>query len=132
MSVRVPSVSVRARVCVASVFAALLAGPAMSQSKSAVSIDWQIAATGKKLEREATLFLTDAEGKPVSDADIVVSVDMPRMAMMHRVAKKKAEPTSEVGKYTVSFVLEMAGEWAANIQVVRPEPVRVIKKFMVD
>jgi hypothetical protein len=79
---------------------------------------------------EATITLTDAHGKPIENAEIAITVDMPSMPMMHRIPKIIAQPASEQGQYTVRFTLEMAGEWAA--QKMRPQRTRVIKRFKVD
>ena len=104
--------------------AVLAAGPPL--------VEWSLEKTGKRLEREATLTVTDGQGQPLSGAVIEVNVDMPSMPMMHKVPKAVAAPTGEPGRYKVRFTLEMAGEWAAQIEVKGPERIKVIKKFNVD
>jgi YtkA-like len=103
-----------------------------AQQKPPITVEWQVAATGKPLEREATITLTDAHGKPVENGQIEITVDMPSMPMTHRIPKIVARPTNERGQYTARFTLEMAGEWAAQIAVIRPQRTRVIKRFKVD
>jgi hypothetical protein len=103
-----------------------------AQQKRPIIVEWRVAATGKPLEREATITLIDAHGKPIDNAQIEITVDMPSMPMMHRIPKIIARPASEQGQYTVRFTLEMAGEWAAQIEVMRPQRTRVIKRFKVD
>jgi hypothetical protein len=103
-----------------------------AQKRSSITVDWRIAATGKPLEREATITLTDAEGRRIENGEIEISVDMPSMPMMHRIPKIIARPTGEQGEYTARFTLEMAGDWAAQIDVNQPQRTRVIKRFKVD
>lgn len=103
-----------------------------AQQKPPIAVEWRVAATGKPLEREATITLTDAQGKPIENGEIEITVDMPSMPMMHRIPKIVARPTSEQGRYTARFTVEMAGEWAAQIEVIRPQRTRVIKRFKVD
>lgn len=111
---------------------ALVVSDVQAQQKPPITVEWRVAATGKPLEREATITLTDAHGKPIENAELEITVDMPSMPMMHRIPKIIARPATEQGQYTVRFTLEMAGEWAAQIQVMRPQRMRVIKRFKVD
>lgn len=97
-----------------------------------LSVEWTLAKTQKPLEREALLTVTNSQGQPVSGATIEINVDMPSMPMMHKVPKSTAEPAGEAGRYKARFTLEMAGEWAAQIEVKQPVRTKVIKKFNVD
>jgi hypothetical protein len=96
-----------------------------------LSVDWTLAPTKNRLEREAVITLKDMQGQPVTNARIEVNVDMPSMPMAHRVPTAIAEPTSEAGRYLARFTLEMAGEWAALIEVKEPLRTKVVKKFKV-
>jgi hypothetical protein len=111
---------------------ALTAPGAQAQQRSPISIEWRVAATGKPLEREATITLIDAQGKPVENGEVEITVDMPSMPMMHRIPRIVARATGEQGQYVARFTLEMAGEWTAQIEVKRPQPTRVVKRFKVD
>ena len=109
-----------------------LSSPARAQAIAPLSVEWALDKTGKPLEREATLSVTDAKGQPVSGASIEVNVDMPSMPMMHKVPKTIAAPSGQPGRYKARFTVEMAGEWAAQIEVKGPVRTKVIKKFNVD
>ncbi len=109
-----------------------LSAPAFAQSAGPLSVEWTLEKTRKPLEREAVLTVTNAQGQPVSGASIVVSVDMPSMPMIHKVPKVVAEPAGEPGRYKTRFTLEMAGEWAAQIEIKGPPRTKVVKKFNVD
>ena len=106
--------------------------PALAQAAGPLSVKWTLEKTRKPLEREAVLTLTNAQGQPVSGASIEVNFDMPSMPMMHKVPKATAEPAGEPGRYKMRFTLEMAGEWAAQIEVKGPVRTKVIRKFTVD
>jgi hypothetical protein len=109
-----------------------LSSPAVAQSAGPLSVEWTLERTRKPLEREALLTVTNAQGQPVSGARIEVNVDMPSMPMMHKVPKAVAESAGEPGLYKTRFTLEMAGEWAAQIEVKGPVRTKVVKKFNVD
>ena len=109
-----------------------LSSPAVAQSAGPLSVEWTLERTRKPLEREALLTVTNAQGQPVSGARIEVNVDMPSMPMMHKVPKAVAESAGEPGRYKTRFTLEMAGEWAAQIEVKGPVRTKVVKKFNVD
>jgi hypothetical protein len=105
---------------------------AAEQNEGASSLEWLLTTTSKPLEREALITAKDADGRPIVGARIEVSVDMPSMPMMHRVPISVAEPTAEAGTYRTRFTLEMAGEWAAQIEMKQPDRVKIIKKFKVN
>lgn len=109
-----------------------LSPSARAQAIAPLSVEWALEKTGKPLEREATLSVSDAKGQPVSGASIEVNVDMPSMPMMHKVPKAIAAPSGQPGRYKARFTLEMAGEWAAQIEVKGPVRTKVIKKFNID
>ena len=104
----------------------------LAQAAVPLTVEWTLEKTKKPLEREAMLTVTNAQGQPVSGAIIEVNVDMPSMPMMHKVPKAIAEPAGAPGRYKTRFTLEMAGEWAAQIEVKSPGRTKVIKKFNVD
>lgn len=114
------------------VLAGGLSATAFAQSAAPLSIEWTLAKTSKPLEREAVITVTNAQGQPVSDANIEVNVDMPSMPMMHAVPKATATPAGEPGRYKTKFTLEMAGEWAAQIEVTKPVRTKVVRKFNAD
>lgn len=105
---------------------------ALAQAAAPVTVEWTLEKTKKALEREATLTIANGQGQPVSGATIEVNVDMPSMPMMHKVPKVTAEPAGEPGRYKARFTVEMAGAWAAQIEVKGPVRAKVIKKFNVD
>ena len=112
--------------------ASWLSASAMAQTAGPLSVEWTLEKTGKPLEREAVLTITNGQGQPVSGASIEVNVEMPSMPMIHRVPKAIAKPAGQPGRYMTRFTLEMAGEWAAQIEVKGPGRTKVIKKFNVD
>lgn len=105
---------------------------ALAQAVTPVTVEWTLEKTKKALEREATLTVANGQGQPLSGATIEVNVDMPSMPMMHKVPKVIAEPAGEPGRYKARFTVEMAGAWAAQIEVKGPVRAKVIKKFNVD
>ena len=105
---------------------------ALAQAAAPVTVEWTLEKTKKALEREATLTVANGQGQPVSGVTIEVNVDMPSMPMMHKVPKVIAEPAGEPGRYKARFTVEMAGAWAAQIEVKGAVRAKVIKKFNVD
>jgi len=104
----------------------------LAQSAGLLSVEWTLEKTGKPLEREAAITVRNQQGQPVSGANVEVNVDMPSMPMMHKVPRAIAAPAGEPGRYKTRFTLEMAGEWAAQIEVKGPMRTKVVKKFNVD
>jgi hypothetical protein len=51
---------------------------------------------------------------------------------MHRIPKIVAQPGDAPGQYSARFSLEMAGEWAAQIEIKRPQRTKIIKRFSAD
>lgn len=102
---------------------------AQSKPQPQLVVDWLLTATDKPLERVATITLKDPAGQPIAGARIEINVDMPSMPMMHRVPMTVAEPTGEPGSYRARFTLEMAGQWAARIEVKQPLRMVVVKRF---
>jgi hypothetical protein len=105
---------------------------AAEQNGDRLSLEWLLTKTGKPLEREALITAKDADGRPIVGARIEVSVNMPSMPMIHRVPTSVAEPAAEPGTYRTRFTLEMAGEWAAQIEMKQPQHDKIVKKFKVD
>jgi len=95
-------------------------------------VEWTLEKTGKPFEREAWLTVINGRGQPVSGAVVEVNVDMPSMPMMHKVPKAIADPAGEPGRYKTKFTVEMAGDWAAQIEVKGPVRAKVVKKFNID
>lgn len=114
--------------------AALISLPLLAQQHGAgaASISWTVKKTGKPLEREATLVVSDRAGKPLTAAEIEVSLDMPSMPGAHRIAAVRALPTSTPGVYAARFQLEMAGEWTARIEMKSPERLKMFRKFRAE
>lgn len=104
---------------------------AAAQSSAGPAIAFEAHPTGAALERNLVITLTDA-GKPVSDATVEVTVDMPSMPMIHRVPKSRAVPTGKPGQYAAKVILEMAGEWAVRIVVDKPRRATFVEKFQAD
>lgn len=111
---------------------ALAALAAAQPATAPVSLDWTLIKTGKPLEREALITAKDAQGGPIAGARIEVSVDMPSMPMMHRIPTMVAQPGGDPGTYHARFTLEMAGDWAAQIEMKSPQRTRTVKRFSVD
>jgi YtkA-like len=117
---------------VISITLALSVSAVHAQQRPPITVDWRLATTGKPLEREATIRLSDVHGKPIENGHIEITVDMPSMPMMHRIPKIVARPADEPGRYSARFTLEMAGEWVAQIEVKRPQRARLVEKFTVN
>jgi len=104
---------------------------AAAQSSAGPAIAFEARPTGVAMERHLVITLTDA-GRPVSDATVEVTVDMPSMPMIHRVPKSRAVPTGKPGQYAAKVTLEHAGEWAARIVVDKPRRATFVEKFQAD
>ena len=62
-----------------------------------------------------------AHSKPVSNADISVSADMPSMPMAHNMRQIMATPVAGLaGQYEFVLVLEMAGDWRLIYNISSP------------
>lgn len=114
--------------------AALISLPLLAQQRGggAASIAWTVKKTGKPLERVATLVVSDRAGKPLTAAEIEVSLDMPSMPGAHRIPAVRALPTSTPGVYAARLQLEMAGEWTARIEMKSPERLKMFRKFRAE
>jgi hypothetical protein len=103
-----------------------------SAANPAMKIDWVLKPTNKSLEREALITISDRIGKPVSNAKVTISLDMPSMPGAHHVPPVPATATGSPGRYTALLQLEMAGDWTARIEMSAPQRLKVHKKFNVD
>ena len=111
----------------------LASGPdAANAATAAPKIEWVLKPSKNSLDREALITITDRAGRPVSNAKVTVSVDMPSMPGAHHVPPVLAAPTSTPGLYTALLQLEMAGEWTARIEMSAPQRLKIFKKFNVD
>jgi hypothetical protein len=104
---------------------------AAAQSSAGPTIAFEAHPTGVALERNLVITLTDA-GRPVSDATVEVTIDMPSMPMIHRIPKSRAVPTGKPGQYAAKVTLEMAGEWTARIVIDKPKRTTFVEKFQAD
>ena len=101
-------------------------------TNAAMKIDWFLKPTNKSLQREALITISDRTGKPVSNAKVTVSLDMPSMPGAHHVAPVFATATGTPGHYTALLQFEMAGDWTARIEMSAPQRLKVHKKFNVN
>ena len=86
--------------------------------------------TGEKLVFDCAMMVTGrTSGAPITDAEFMVSADMPSMAGAHNVEPVPAVPHSEPGLYTARIYLEMFGEWAVRLDFTKPDRDRVVRKF---
>ena len=123
-----------AMLALAAAIAASTAYPAQAQEsgKAPASIAWTLKETGRSLEREAQLTVRYRDGRPVTGGVIVVSLDMPSMPGVHRIAAVRAEATATPGRYLARLQPEMAGDWTAHIEMQAPYRLKVFRKFHVD
>lgn len=74
--------------------------------------------TAGTLTYVCTIRLTDSRtNEPLTGIDLSVGADMPSMPMMHNVRPVKATPGREKGTYQAHIELEMAGEWALQLNL---------------
>ena len=61
------------------------------------------------------------QSKPVSNAEMSVSAEMPSMPMAHNMRQTKVMPVADlVGQYEFVLVLEMAGDWRLIYNISSP------------
>lgn len=78
------------------------------------------------LNYECAIKLLNARtSKPLSDAEVMVSADMPSMPGAHAVKPIKAEAI-EPGLYIARLELEMHGDWALRLDLSGPLRDRII------
>ena len=76
---------------------------------------------GARLAYDCTLELVRGPGgPPIVEAEVDLAVDMPSMPMAHAVRPVRAVPAGPPGTYRGRLVLEMHGEWAVKVTLVRP------------
>jgi hypothetical protein len=64
------------------------------------------------------LRLTDAAGKPVTDARIAIEADMSHPGMSPGIAEAKE---AELGRYRAHLQFQMAGDWVILLHVTLPD-----------
>jgi uncharacterized GH25 family protein len=101
-------------------------------ASAAPKIEWVLKPSKNSLDREALITITDRAGRPISNAKVTVSMDMPSMAGAHHVPPVLATPTSTPGLYTALLQPEMAGEWTARIEMSAPQRLKIFRKFNAD
>ncbi len=86
--------------------------------------------TDEKLVFDCVMMVTGRKsGSPITDAEFMVSADMPSMPGAHNVKPVPALPHHEPGQYTARIHLEMLGEWAVKLDFSKPDRDRVVEKF---
>ena len=86
--------------------------------------------TDAKLEYECIIMLSGRKSdKPISGAKILVSADMPSMAMAHNMRPVQAVPMGKPGMYKMRIRVEMMGEWALRLKISGPMRDLVITKY---
>ncbi len=106
--------------------------PAAHATSAAPKIEWVLKPSKNSLDRESTITITDRAGKPISNAKVTISLDMPSMPGAHHVPPVLATPTTTPGLYTALLRPEMVGEWTARIEMSAPQRLKIFKKFNVD
>ena len=101
-------------------------------ASAAPKVEWVLKPSKNSLDRESTITITDRAGKPISNAKVTISLDMPSMPGAHHVPPVLATPTSTPGLYTALLRPEMVGEWTARIEMSAPQRLKIFKKFNVD
>ncbi|MBB4261360.1 FixH family protein [Bradyrhizobium sp. CIR3A] len=102
------------------------------QAKAEMLVGWALSKSGMRFEYEALIRLKDSGGTPVNGARIEIDIDMPSMPMMHKIPRVTAVPGQEPGVYHANFKVEMAGAWAARIEVDGSVRASVVKRFKVE
>jgi hypothetical protein len=101
-------------------------------SSAGPKIEWILKSSKNSLNRESLITITDHTGKPISNAKVTISLDMPSMPGAHHVPPVLATPTSTPGLYTALLQPEMVGEWTARIEMSAPQRLKIFKKFNVN
>ncbi len=84
----------------------------------------------EKLVFDCVMMVTRrTSGDPITDAEFMVSADMPSMPGAHNVRPVPAVPHHEPGLYTARIHLEMLGEWAVKLDFSKPDRDRVVRKL---
>lgn len=83
--------------------------------------------TPTALHYDCTVTLANARtNEPLSDVTLTVGADMPSMPMMHNVRPVKATPGAEPGRYQLTLVLEMHGDWMLQLNLSGPLRDRIV------
>lgn len=77
-------------------------------------------AAGRIGANQLWIELSDADGKPVRDADLAVKVHMVAMGAMPPMGGAASVSETEAGRYRADFELEMGGTWIVEIEAKRP------------
>lgn len=77
-----------------------------------------------------TITITDATGKPVTDAKVKVGYSMPAMSGMPAM-NYKTDMTLKGNEYMAKVEFSMAGSWNVEIQITQAQKVKKVK-FNVD
>ena len=101
-------------------------------SSAGPKVEWILKSSKNSLNRESLITITDHTGKPISNAKVTISLDMPSMPGAHHVSPVLATPTSTPGLYTALLQPEMVGEWTARIEMSAPQRLKIFKKFNVN
>ena len=99
---------------------------------AAPKVEWILKSSKNSLDRESLITITDHTGKPISNAKVTISLDMPSMPGAHHVPPVLATPTTTPGRYTALLRPEMVGEWTARIEMSAPQRLKIFKKFNVN
>ncbi|MBF0239050.1 MAG: FixH family protein [SAR324 cluster bacterium] len=71
-------------------------------------------------DQEIVVDLTNAEGKPVTDAEVEIEAFMPEMGTMPRMSSKSLATYLGNGRYQVELEIAMGGSWELPVRVKRP------------
>src|SRR5262249_38928164 len=86
--------------------------------------------TGASLTYLCTAGVADSAGKPIEDAEITLSADMPSMPMAHNVSPVKVESVpGQPGHYQARLTLAMAGGWGVKLRFQGPRQDVVVRKL---
>ena len=113
-------------------FASLCAAlPLLAGAASRPTVELQCVSFGSGPQLECTVRL-QADGKPLTGAQVRLGASMPSMPMAHHVRPATAEPTGAPGEYRGRLELEMTGAWAVQVDIAGPARERFAKTLRVD
>lgn len=124
---------VKPLVLLALLLTALLGSSCARESRNAPTSTAEISLTAIPYpaavgDSQLVIRVTDASGKPISDAVILVKADMTHAGMVP-VQAQTSQGGDQDGYYSVPFTWTMAGDWIVTVEAVLRDGTRVKQRF---
>lgn len=95
-----------------------------------LGVDFNCQPAEASLTYLCTVGVSDSAGKPIENAEVTLSADMPSMPMAHNVNPVKAQSVpGQPGRYQGRVTLAMLGEWAVKLRFQAPHQDVVVRKL---